>query len=778
MKDVARSQKLSIITAPKKNSLHWKAGEITWGELISWLEVPANHKACGGYVLGRFRETLDFHTDGKECRALHRRKSAVVSRAALTLDIDSPGEGFRDRIEMLLPHAAILHTTWSSTPEEPRYRLILPTDRDMAPDEYIAAAEAMMAKLGTDAFDPGSSEPERYMFKPSTSNPDSWDPLVLDGPPVAVDDLLVDFELDLSDRPAPKPHKHKRNPFEFEGTIGAFNRAYEDWATLITEYELPYEDAGNDRWHLIGAAGAAGMGPVKGTDGLVYSHHKNDPAYAKTCSAFDLVRLHLFSELDEEAKDGTPVNKLPSHTAMLETAMRDARVVSELVGTDFDAALDDVADGLDDSWKNGFRLNLRTGKPEDEVGNWDLIRDNDPVLRALYYNEITMTIEADRDLPWRELGDRPAFDAGDRANFTFHVEREYGLRPTKALADDLMVVAAHGRRRNPIREYLEGLKWDGRKRVETCLPGVRPSEHSRMVARKILVAAVARMFDPGVKWDHMLVIYGPEGLGKSFWIEKISRGFSAPLGRINDKDTLLTLQRSWIVTADESHSLKKADFDAQKEFLTRTHDVFRAPYDRETLSHPRHCVIWGTTNDEVFLRNQEGNRRFLIVKSEDRVDFEALTDEYVDQVWAEAVAYYQAGESLFLTDEEDALAKEHREPFMEEDALTGIVAEYLDTLVPETWWKMSPADRYNWMCDRDNELVPSGTQKIERVCSAQIWVEAMGRRYGEHRRVDLLEITEALKKLPGWRKLNGRHRIKGYGPQVVFFRDPEHEDLL
>jgi hypothetical protein len=760
---------LDIATAPRQDSKHWHQGTIAWADLLKWVETPASRKACGNYVLGKLRDSV-------------RNKTTIVSRSAITLDVDSPAPGFLEGFSMVFAHAALVHTTYNSAPDEPRYRIIIPTDRDLLPDEYIMAATVLMERFGAGQFDPGSVQPERYMFKPSAQKRQWFEHLVLEGSPISADSLLADFTVDLRNAPAPTVHKNKRNPFELDGVVGAFNRVYQDWGDLIATYELPYEPAGEDRWHLVGARSEAGMGPIANTEGLVYSHHVHDPAHGRTCSAFDLVRLHRFGDLDAKASPDTPINKLPSHVAMADLAAVDSRVVGELVGGDFShIGTDDDPD--DPDWRLRLTISARTGQVNDTIGNWDLIRDHDPAFRALRYNELALTIEADSDLPWRPLSrGGAAFSSTDYAALALYLEREYRFRPPRFLVDELVRTTAQRHYFNPIREYLESLEWDGVERMETSLPGVRPTRYTRMVARKSLVAAVARVMDPGCKWDHTTVLFGSEGLGKSFWLHRMAKGFSANLGRIGDKDTLLAMQRSWIMISDEGYSLKKADADVQKEFLTRTEDVFRLPYERESVAHPRHCVIWGTTNDEVFLRRQEGNRRFLIVRCEDRVDFEALTEEYTDQVWAEAVDAYRKGELLFLQDDESAVAADEREQFIEEDALSGLVENYLETLVPPTWDAMSPQARSEWLRDRADGVVPLGTEPINQVCSTQIWVEVLGRRVGDHRRTDLLDITAVLKRVPGWTILPGRHRLPGYGPQVIFQRvestDGDPTDVL
>lgn len=771
---LTESTRFPALTAPRRDSRHWSQGTVTWGELKAWMTTPADHKACGNYVLGTFTETTVRHEPRAEpCTALHRTKLAVVSRAALTLDADTPEDDFLARVRDL-GYAALIHTTYSSTDAEPRYRVIIPVDRALAPDEYYAAASAVIQRVGAKSFDPGSVQPERYMFKPSAPNAVAFRWEEVDGGVAPAAQLLDDFNPDLSILPMPKPHRNKRDPFAIAGTIGAFNRAYEDFDTLIAEYELPYETVGAGRWKLAGAVAAAGMGEVG--PGLVYSHHANDPAFGQAASAFDLVRLHLYGDLDD-GHDKTPVNRKPSQLAMLETATEDVRVVQELVGSDFTVEMAQVEDEvLGDqpprNWRLDFTLEPRTGNVKDDIHNWDLIAKHDAIFQGLRYNEMTLSVETEGPLPWRDdLADRPTFDNGDRASLALHIEREYSVRPARYYLDDMINDRARRRRVNPVQDYLKGLVWDGTPRVETALPGVVPTEYTRMVARKCLTAAVARALDPGCKWDHMLILFGSEGMGKSHWVDRMARGWSAPLGRIGDKDTLIAMQRAWIMTSDEGHSLKKADFDVQKEFITRTADLFRMPYEREAQLVQRHCVIWGTTNDAVFLRRQEGNRRFLIVHAEERVDFDALTDDYVDQVWAEALHLYRAGEQLWLDDDQSALAAAARDAFTEEDAMAGQIGEFLELDIPGNWESMSPLDRREFFMNReDQDFKAVDPRRMDVVCSAQIWTECLGRNYGDHRRVDLLEINNSLSQQDGWVKSPDQEYVPGYGKQTVYRR--------
>jgi hypothetical protein len=781
-----------VTTAPKRDSLHWEDSQVTWAELIDWMEHPARTKACGNYVLGKFQKTTARHpvrppAEPVDCTDLHRTKRAIVSRGALTLDVDHPEPDFKERVQQLT-HALIIHTTYSSTVEEPRYRLIVPLSRDVTPDEYHAAAGALMQQLGVESFDPGSVQPERYMFRPSESSSNLFWYDVQAGPLADVERLLEDFQPDLSILPLPKPNRSKRNPFEIDGTIGYFNQAYENLDELIAEYDLPYEQSSEGRYALVGATAAAGMGEV--TPGLFFSHHANDPAYGQTCSAFDLVRLHLFGDLDEKAKPATPINKLPSTLAMLDLASGDQKVQAMVwSSTGFDVVADEVEAAIADDgsgptptvvsdWRMGFSTNNRTGFPTDDIHNWDLIAKHDPVIQGLYYDELSLCLRTDRDLPWRTMGAKPGFDKADESALANHIERSYRLKASDQTITRMLAEGPRNRYVNPVVDYLNSLTWDGTARVEECLPGVVPTDYTRMVARKSMTAAAARMLQPGVKWDHMLMIVGTEGLGKSRWIEMVAKGYSTNLGPIKDTSTLQNMQGNWIITSDEGHSMRKADFDALKEFITRTHDKFRMPYDRESVDYPRRCVIWGTTNDPAFMKKQEGNRRFLPVVATQPVDDNLLTEEYVDQLWAEAVHLYRAGEPLWLNKEENALAGEVREDHMEDDPLPGEVEAFLNRELPSNWNDLGRMDQQMWLESPDNVINASlELVQLDVVCTAMVW-DGLGNR-NKARPGETRPLVKVLDETPGWVKLPKQVTVGKHGKQTAWKRIPTEDfDLI
>lgn len=318
------NRKMKIATAPRMDSNHWEQSEISWDELVLWMMYPApgkDKKIAGSYVLGTLRETTKTHKDSDVlCTDLHRSKDAVVSRDALTLDADSPAPDFLARVKAL-GLKALVHTTGTSTPEAPRYRVIVPLSRPVSPAEYTAEAVAVMEAIDPDSFDDGSKEFERLMFKPAG---DHFSFEIHPGP------MKEPISIKPEDAPAATT---KRNPLELPGIVGAFNRTYADLDRLIDAYDLPYTRAEGERWRLNGTHSTAGVSEI--SEGLWWSSHTTDPAYGHAQTAFDLMRLHKFGHEDATSPADTKVTDLPSYAAAVTMAEADEEVTKERVAQDF-----------------------------------------------------------------------------------------------------------------------------------------------------------------------------------------------------------------------------------------------------------------------------------------------------------------------------------------------------------------------------------------------------------------------------------------------------------
>ena len=768
---------LDLSVAPSVSSRRWEAATLTWERLVDRAHNPESVKDCGGYVAGRLKGTA-------------RRKGQVEYRSAVTLDADAASETL-PAVVAGLGLRALVHSTYSHTRAHPRYRVIFPImGPGLSEEEYPRVARGLIEALGEAQFDPGSTQPERLMFWPATANPDEYEVVECDGETATAQGLLRDFG-GLGPTPDHMPGS-KRDPFGLPGVAGAFNRVY-DMARAVETFHLPYDPVEGEpnRWHYTPAESEGGV--IVYPDGYVFSNHASDPAYGRALSMFDLVALHVYGGEDRAA--GVPQSTAPADRPSIQRAMREfaarPEIVTELVAADF-ADVDgdeDGARGLPE-WVLEFHLHPKTGKPLDDVHNWDLLMRHDPVLRSLARNNMDLTTVTRRQFPWRavEAGKDDALTNADRAQISAHLQRAYNMpRPAQEQLNGVIDMVAQDHSFHPVVEYLEGLEWDGVSRIETYLPGAADA-YTRRVARLVAVQAVARALDPGVKVDNCLILTGRQGLGKSWFVETMARGWTCTLGPIEGgglRDTVMAMTRSWITVADEGFAMKKADAEALKQFVTLTHDVIRLPYAREHVKLPRRQVIWGTTNDAVFLRAQEGNRRFLIVEVAEKLDFGKYSDEYVNQVWAEAVHIWKTSKAqyglkdnqeLFLSSEEEAVAESVRSMATEEDSMTGLIQAYLNTLVPENWADMSPDERISWLRDEEQGIV-SGTHPIDVVCSLEIWEIALQRERGKHSRVDILQITNALKQLPGWfGPMPKPTRLPFYGPQRVFARLDEPTD--
>lgn len=699
---------LEFATAPKRNSVIWKNDHITWGDFCAKAVNPAGEKEAGNYIFGRL--------NGER-----RNKSTIASRSAVTLDVDTPSDDFLGRVENVFGGTEFLiHSTFSSRRGAYRYRLILPLAASVTPDAYRDLCEGIMGALGREGFDPSTSQPERYMFLPAAADRDSY--FYRHNTGTALNPFSPMFSASPV-TPGGGRRNWKKDPTTLKGVPGYFCKAYPDWAELIEVYELPYTQVSPNRFHLNGAHSDAGMAPIAENPGFVYSHHANDPAGGYARNAFDLVRLHKFGELDRNAKSTTPLNRLPSYKAMLQLAGDDERVKALMDREVLDEFPDDLREEFSDSarWVRDLSRG-KTGLVEDTEQNFSIITKHDPVFSRIILNARGMALELlPGSYPWRDVSAHDnALDDYDFSSLYLYLERVYGLRVSENRLRHILRDTAQDRKHDFVREYLESLEWDGVPRVEFALPGVKDSPHTRLVARKALVAAVARTFDPGVKWDNMLLVYGPEGIGKSWWMERMSKGWYNSLDDITNKDTLMKISKSWIVIADEGHALRVADFNRLKEFLTQRKDEFRVPFAATVSSYPRRSVVWGTTNDPAFLRRQDGNRRFLIVHAEEKVDFDAMTEEYIDQVWAEAVQLYQEGEALYFTEEESSLLRQAREPYIQEDPIVGLIRGYMELQVPENWSSMSLNERMEWRMNVELGFTPAGGVRLDTICTAGV----------------------------------------------------------
>lgn len=776
---------MKIAVGNSRMDKKWKNQDISWADLcarcgstIRTTETVEEYrklkkgqqdgiKDVGGFVGGHLREG-------------RRKNGMVLCRSLLTLDMDYGTPDIWDEITLFHDFKCCVYSTHKHTPEHPRLRLLIPLKREIREEEYPAVARMVAKEIGIDLFDDTTYEASRLMYWPSTSSNGEFFYKVQDGAELDPDEYLSHYDdwHDASTWPVSSRQSEvvqhsiaqQSDPLTKPGVVGAFCRAYtveEAIDTFLSDVYAP--SAMNGRYDYIPADSSAGVIVYDGK--FAYSHHATDPVCGRLLNAFDLVRLHRFRDLDDKCAPDTAPGKLPSFQAMSDFALKDEKVKAVFAEERKAQANEEFSD---EDWQKALELD-KVGKVKNTLQNLTVILMNDPLLKPLVFNQLLDGMEIKGDVPWRHPS--KFWRDADDAQLISYVDSHYGTFSARNY-DIAIAKVTDDRSYHPIREFIENLpEWDKVPRVDTLLIdylGADDNEYVRAVTRKTLCAAIKRVLYPGCKFDSMLVLNGPQGVGKSTLIAKLAGEWfsdSLNLGDTKDKTAAEKLQGYWILEIGELAGLKKAEVETLRSFLSRQNDIYRAAFGKRATPHLRQCVFFGTTNAESgYLRDTTGNRRFWPVKTPGTGIKHSwdLTPELICQIWAETLVYVKQGEKLYLSAELEALSKAEQREAMESDEREGLVRLYLDTLLPEDWDGMDIFERRNFLTGSDfGDTQGHGTVKRTQVSNMEIWCECFGKERANIRRTDSNELTAILARL-GWKRLDSKVRIPLYGPQYVF----------
>ena len=404
-----------------------------------------------------------------------------------------------------------------------------------------------------------------------------------------------------------------------------------------------------------------------------------------------------------------------------ESAKSSVSILPEGGGIQVKATIDNFYRLITNHYGNSIRLNEMTGRPE----WWDKTRN-----------------------AWREWTD--AQESQARAYF----ESNYSMYSQAKLADALQIYFAD-HKVNPLLNILEKLEWDGKPRIEQFLHDVmkaEDSEYTRECSRLIFAGGIHRAYEPGCKFDDMIVLIGGQSAGKSTivrWLS-IDDQFFREIKTINGKEGIETIRGVWIGEVAELMAMTRVkEAEAVKAYITSQEDSYRPPYGKHVQTIPRRCMFIGTTNNPQFLTDKTGNRRFYPVKCNSYAyklyDAEKEVRDYIRQCWAEAVHLYKEGKlQPFAKKEVLEEIRAAQEAAMEDDWRIGAIEQYLE----------------------DNKKSAGSTVSV-----VELWHRALGEaEEAKPTRKDSIEITQIISNMPGW--IMGPNKISTqWGRQRYFRKD-------
>lgn len=785
---------LDVALGNSRKTKTWKNKPLQWSELLDRLssvtrtpESMAEYKAMGRTQQSEIKDVGGFI--GGYCN--QGKRTDVRHRSLLCLDADFADADLWPDWGLLYGNAAAIYSTHKHTANKPRLRLVVPLSRDVGPDEYQAIGRRVAHTLGIDKFDDTTYQPSRLMYWPSCSQDGEYVFDYVDAPFLNVDEVLATYHdwSDISSWPmssrqaevVKKTASKQGDPLDKGGIVGAFCRTYnihEAIEAFVPAYQPCQEP---NRYTYTEGTGAAGI--VTYDDKYAFSHHGTDPISGQLCNAWDLVRIHKFVSMDADCAYDTPITSRPSYKAMVKLATEDERVRTQLVNDRMAEAAADFSepvaeDGDPDAWKTTLKITDK-GALAASIDNVAIILRNDPNFKGvLALNEMDHNIVARKSMPWRKVtGDSQWVDADDSA-LRYYLERVYGIASKDKIFDAVNVVAGENKF-HPVREYLDSCTWDGVPRVESLLVdylGAEDTAYTRAVTRKALTAAVARIYKPGCKFDYMLTLRGKQGLGKSALIGKLGgEWYSDTFSTMQGKEAYEQVLGVWLVEVGELAGMRKAEAETIKLYISKQTDRFRPAYGRRLQEFPRQCVFIGTTNESEFLRDTTGNRRFWVVDTPNKPEkdmWSELTPDMVKQVWGEAVELFRSGEKLYLSRELEKEARRIQADYEEENPKVGVVADFLDRLLPEGWEDQDLYTRRQWL-----EIPPKeskGTIRRTTVTTLEVWAEALGGNPDKLDRYASKEVRDIMAALPNWRRVKeGRITVKPYGQQRYYERVEE-----
>jgi predicted P-loop ATPase len=331
----------------------------------------------------------------------------------------------------------------------------------------------------------------------------------------------------------------------------------------------------------------------------------------------------------------------------------------------------------------------------DEANVLHALRAAPELAGLVQFNEFAARVEFSHSPPWRQVQPGSEWTDADDVDLQAWLQiRGLEVNARGTIADCVSRVSRDSPT-HPVRHHLAGLTWDRRERLThwllDYLGADGPPAYLEAIGPAFLVSAVARVMRPGCQADHVLVLEGPQGAGKTTAVRILGRPWvTEGTPDLAHKDAAMHLAGVWLVELSELAGMRRGEVEHVKAFISRNVDRYRPPYGRRTVDEPRQCVFVATTNEVAYLRDPTGNRRFWPVRCTD-IDLAALERDR-DQLWAEALLHYHAGDAWHLTGDHAELAAGEQDARHYRTELEEDVREYLERMAAQGYTELAVRD--------------------------------------------------------------------------------------
>ena len=664
-----------------------------------------------------------------------RNDSNVNSRDLIVIDIEKTGLNSQEVQniiqEKLASYKYYLYSTISHEPNNPRLRLVLEPKREILEDEYKPTIQHVMALVGVN-YDTKSyawSQPQGLPIE--VEGKETVSIKQLEGEAYPVQEAVKEEKKVIatySNEPIKKiPHDQAISIMEKyidneKNNLLERNNNYLSCLTVIAKSvvtgEIEYDTAivciemlalGNGEWKENNLKEL--NGELKRADGSI-EYFKND---------------YTFKSKFEKTQQGIQVTNAVTQEKMKISTNEKGKVIQTLVNLE------------------------------------KIILSIVPVS----YNELTHAIEI-----VNKQGETTNYEERERNLIRMDIEKRFKIKAKNGDIDTAVTCASDKFRYHPIKSKILSEEWDGIPRAESFfidVLGVEDNVYNRECTRKWLLAGIYRLFEPGTKFDEMLIIHGDQGLGKSTTFKKLALNFYVSETEKISLETLIKMEQSWIIDFAELATMKKTDIDTFKAWLSETNDTYRGKYDKKARVHERHFIICGTTNDKEILTDRTGNRRYWIMyggEENRKMNIFDIEEDYILQLWSEVYQWYQNRETLLISNQTKLHMRKLTSEALEYNPLEERINSILEMLVPKNWieYFKNGTNRFKFY-KYVNEFVNFGTidESIPRETQIQdITSYELGYLIGEGEEFKMnlggsklaKDINKVMNNLPNWEKSN------------------------